>query len=473
MAGSFQIYASDRLLSSYQKEQQAYAKGWEYYNEGKTDVYLITPQGYRYTFAKHPNANPLKKIIIDEKHSIMGESDATWKQMVQFVKKVNPTFNEQIARTFLEVGKIYGVRGDIAFSQSIHETDYFRFTGDVKPYQNNFAGIGATGGGKQGHSFPTIKEGVTAQIQHLFAYASTSDIPHGEHLVDPRFHLVKRGSAPYWEDLAGKWAYPGYNTKKFESLEAAMRNGESYGQRIIKLFEEMKGADTLDKKRAFKPYSLQEFRSYLNQRVNVERKINHIQIHHTWIPRKTDYAGESTIIGMWKYHTETRGWDDIAQHFTIAPDGTIWDGRSLDKDPAGIRGHNDGGLMFEMIGNFDKGEETLEDKQLEAVIGAVRACMKKFNLQADDIVFHREHADKSCPGTGIDKKWFLKKIEGGGTVEYDGYPPETPSWKKEAVQWLFDEGLLKGESWKKELDQPLPLWAEAIVLKRLYEMLNK
>lgn len=28
-------------------------------------------------------------------------------------------------------------------------------------------------------------------------------------LYDPRFHLMRRGSAPNWEDLNGRWAVPG------------------------------------------------------------------------------------------------------------------------------------------------------------------------------------------------------------------------------------------------------------------------
>jgi N-acetylmuramoyl-L-alanine amidase len=41
------------------------------------------------------------------------------------------------------------------------------------------------------------------------------------------------------------------------------------------------------------------------------------------------------------------------------------------------------------------------------------------------------------------------------------------NWKEEAVEWLFQEGLLTDEQWKARLDQPLPLWALAILLKRM------
>jgi N-acetylmuramoyl-L-alanine amidase len=41
------------------------------------------------------------------------------------------------------------------------------------------------------------------------------------------------------------------------------------------------------------------------------------------------------------------------------------------------------------------------------------------------------------------------------------------NWKDEAIEWLYDEGLLTDEKWKDQPDEPLPLWAVAILLRRL------
>lgn len=405
------------------------------------------------------------------KHNIMGNNKAKIEQMINYVKDVNPNFNEDIAKSFLDISEVYGVRGDIAFCQSIHETNWFRYGGDVSRDQHNFAGIGATGG-VPGHSFKTVEEGVTAQIQHLYAYATTKDIPKGETLVDPRFNLVKRGSAPYWEDLGGKWAYPGYNREHYRSFEQAYKARETYGHKIIFLYEKLMRSEVEKVPRDFTQYTINEFQQFLKN-ADVKRNVSHIQIHHTWKPRKSDYTGESTILGMWRYHTDTRGWQDIGQHFSVAPDGTIWDGRSLDLDPAGIAGHNNGGVMFEMIGNFNEGEEELEGEQLAAVVAAVRNCLSKFNLHHDDIVFHREHASKTCPGTGIKKDWFLQQIKKEGVKGVStNYPSNLSEWKKDSVDWLFKEGLLKGEEWKGKVNEPMPLWATAILIKRLFETLD-
>ena len=125
---------------------------------------------------------------------------------------------------FYAEGQDQGVRGDIAFAQAVKETGNFQYGGDVGWEQNNFAGIGAVGGGARGQSFPDMRTGVRAQIQHLFAYASSiGDLVH--ELVDPRFRFVSRGVAPRWVDLNGRWAVPGVG----------------YGESILAIWQSIRG----------------------------------------------------------------------------------------------------------------------------------------------------------------------------------------------------------------------------------------
>lgn len=141
---------------------------------------------------------------------ILGPTYLSPEHMNLFVKSINPSANE-LGSYYLTFGEYYEIRGDIAFAQAIKETNYFRFTGIVKEEQNNFAGIGATGPSNPGAYFKTPEEGVLAHLQHLFAYATSQPLPDQYPLVDPRFHLVKRGIAPSWTNLNGKWAVPGTN----------------------------------------------------------------------------------------------------------------------------------------------------------------------------------------------------------------------------------------------------------------------
>ena len=170
----------------------------------------------------------------------MGQSKCTENQMKNYLKKINPQVKEsylKLPKIYLQEGKHEGVRGDIAFAQALHETNFFRFGGDVTPEQNNFAGIGAIGNKAKGATFPSPRQGIRAQIQHLKAYASKMKLKRA--CVDPRFSLVKRGCAHYVENLSGKWAFPGYDKKKYNSLKAAQKKNDTYGHKIQKYCQEI------------------------------------------------------------------------------------------------------------------------------------------------------------------------------------------------------------------------------------------
>jgi hypothetical protein len=149
---------------------------------------------------------PVVEIPIPEppKHVVMGVAECTVEQCETYLHKTNPNA-PYYADIYKEQCEAEGVRFDFAFAQSIIETGFFRFTGDVVPEQNNFAGIGTVGGGVKGNYFATPQEGILAQAQHLKAYASTD--PLNKPCVDPRFSLVTRGKAPCIEDFGnGVWA---------------------------------------------------------------------------------------------------------------------------------------------------------------------------------------------------------------------------------------------------------------------------
>jgi hypothetical protein len=166
---------------------------------------------------------------------------------------------------------------------------------------------------------------------------------------------------------------------------------------------------------------------------NFTRKIDAVHMHHTWKPNHSQYRGLQTIQAMWEFHTITNGWSDIAQHISIAPDGSIWTGRNWNKPPASAAGYNgnsrQGPFMFEMIGDFDTGKDAFADPQKAAVIRVIEALLGKFSLPASALKFHNHMNDqKSCPGTAIDYDDFCKQIKTGaaatrGTKKRSGVSP--------------------------------------------------
>ncbi len=155
----------------------------------------------------------------------LGAADlATWFRSVKGDQHRLPISIDELAQLFIDEGNDEGIRGDVAFAQSILETGWFWFpdSGQVRPWYNNYAGIGAVDGGSTPNQFASPREGVRAQIQHLRAYGdatvTASKLAHP--LVDPRFNVVSpKGKAPTWGSLSGTWA-----------------SSTTYGQRILDLY---------------------------------------------------------------------------------------------------------------------------------------------------------------------------------------------------------------------------------------------
>ncbi|MBS0242339.1 MAG: glucosaminidase domain-containing protein [Proteobacteria bacterium] len=140
-------------------------------------------------------------------------------RLMRFLGDRNPGLPAKfrnIASYYKQHGERLGVRWDYAFFQMVVETNYLLFRnehgrGDVSPSQNNFAGIGTTGGGVPGDSFPDVSTGVLGQMQHLVAYS-------GEHVQSPVAPRTREKQddiiaqsrrlrrAVTFRDLAGRWA---------------------------------------------------------------------------------------------------------------------------------------------------------------------------------------------------------------------------------------------------------------------------
>ena len=97
------------------------------------------------------------------------------------------------------------------------ETNYLSYKtgsgrpGDVDPRQNNFAGIGTTGGGVPGDSFPDVSTGVLAQMQHLIAYSGERVArPLAQRTREKQDEIIELSLALHrpvrFSDLTNRWA---------------------------------------------------------------------------------------------------------------------------------------------------------------------------------------------------------------------------------------------------------------------------
>lgn len=180
------------------------------YNSGiyQTHVYVNMGNGIQ-SFA----GNTTKEVTAAQYYTIMGSTTVTLEQMVKYyhasghiypsaeLGKGGASTIESFCQMYIEEANAEGVRAEVAFAQAMQETGWLQFGGIVRIDQFNFAGIGALDGNAQGNcaTFTSVREGIRAQVQHLKAYGSTDKLNNPQ--VDPRFHLVKRGVAPYVEWL--------------------------------------------------------------------------------------------------------------------------------------------------------------------------------------------------------------------------------------------------------------------------------
>ena len=135
------------------------------------------------------------------------------------------------------------------------------------------------------------------------------------------------------------------------------------------------------------------------------RNINEIIIHHS----ATKDSGTVSWGAIRRYHTKECAWKDIGYHFgielvadVVASQYEILVGRSLALAGAHATGHNAHSIGICCVGDFDAVKPPKEQlEKLEWLIGELKA----FFPSITKVSFHRDYANKTCPG-----KLFTKKL---------------------------------------------------------------
>jgi len=170
-------------------------------------------------------------LAVNSASPILGPNRLTADDLAAFVRAHGPVPQlsvsiEELARIYIEESEDEGLRGDVAWAQSILETGWFGFTGSmVERPDNNFAGIGACDSCSRGLVFPDARTGVRAQVQGLKIYVDadygTDTAAHP--IIRPgMLKLGFRGDVHSWWDLTGRWA-----------------TARNYGPRVYDLYLQM------------------------------------------------------------------------------------------------------------------------------------------------------------------------------------------------------------------------------------------
>jgi hypothetical protein len=124
-----------------------------------------------------------------------------------------------------------------------------------------------------------------------------------------------------------------------------------------------------------------------------------ITVHHegTILKASDDAAKKIKAIQRWGMGPEKK-WADIPYHFLIAPDGKVYEGRSVftvgetstEYDPTGH-------LLICCLGNLEK--DSVPPAQLKALVQMIAYSSAKYNIPLDSLATHKDFsAQTTCPG---------------------------------------------------------------------------
>ncbi|ANS03019.1 N-acetylmuramoyl-L-alanine amidase [uncultured Mediterranean phage uvDeep-CGR1-KM17-C101] len=133
------------------------------------------------------------------------------------------------------------------------------------------------------------------------------------------------------------------------------------------------------------------------------RKINKIIIHCSATPE----GREHDVADIRRWHLK-RGFNDIGYHYLIHIDGTIEEGRPLNKQGAHCSTENKGSIGLCYVGGMSKdmkkAKDTRTQAQKDSLIKLIHELIYKYNKDMT-IHGHNEYANKACPSFNVQEEY--------------------------------------------------------------------
>lgn len=187
------------------------------------------------------------------------------------------------------------------------------------------------------------------------------------------------------------------------------------------------------------------------------RKINEIIVHCSATPE----GRHVTVATIRKWHKKRR-FADIGYHYVIYLDGSIHDGRPVERVGAHAKGHNAHSIGVCYIGGVAKDGKTAKDtrtgEQKESLETLLRSLLKQYP-SIKTISGHHDYAAKACPSFPARKEYkhllsrkpppltqrqITDKLEQGLHKELNGKPAPTSPKPRETPPAAPRFGLLAG-----------------------------
>lgn len=126
------------------------------------------------------------------------------------------------------------------------------------------------------------------------------------------------------------------------------------------------------------------------------RNIDKLIVHCTATPEFKDFDVED--VRSW--HVKGNGWSDIGYHYLIKLDGTVEEGRPIERSGAHVAGHNKNSIGIAYVGGMDKNmDEWIDTRTVEQKDSLFNLLMDLKYEYPDSIVYgHNDFTDKKvCP----------------------------------------------------------------------------
>ena len=131
------------------------------------------------------------------------------------------------------------------------------------------------------------------------------------------------------------------------------------------------------------------------------RNINLIIVHCSATPEGRNVA----VADIDRWHRE-RGFDGIGYHYVVYIDGSVHEGRPLNKVGAHCKGHNANSIGICYVGGVDlngKPKDTRTLAQKDALVNLLMRLKRRFPKAV--IRGHRDFAAKACPSFDATKEY--------------------------------------------------------------------
>ncbi len=165
-------------------------------------------------------------------------------------------------------------------------------------------------------------------------------------------------------------------------------------------------------------------------------------LHHTWSPNAAQYRGRDTIVGIQSYHMGTRHFSTIAANAYACPDGTVVTGRELsygnwahalvsrddvEAEARAVAGgdaqwFNSHAFGLETVANFDSESPAgvgPAAHSYETALRVLTVVHRMFDIPASRLFFHRDVANKSCPGLHLQRSAVRAELARRLAQSYD------------------------------------------------------